>query len=68
MKKYKILFESDEQEEFFDNEEDAEDYALYLCSCSRTGAETLHMSNPGDYDYDEDEEYDYDYEVIEVDE
>ena len=39
----------------FDTEEDAEEYALYLQSCERTGAETLHWSNPGDDDYDEDE-------------
>lgn len=38
---------------------EADDAALYLCSCSREGAETLHMSNPGDYDYDEDEECEY---------
>lgn len=64
MAKYKIIFEDDEQDEVFDTEEEAEEYALYLCSCANTGAEILHMSNPGDYDYDGDE--DYDYEIIEV--
>lgn len=66
MAKYKIIFEDEEQDEIFDTESDAEEYALYLCSCSRQGAEDLHMSNPGDYDYDEDEEYEY--EIVEVDE
>lgn len=47
--------------------EDAEEYALYLCSCSSEGAETLHMSNPGDYDYDEDTFEDPEYEIVELD-
>ncbi|MBE6111524.1 MAG: hypothetical protein E7195_00720 [Peptococcaceae bacterium] len=51
---YKILLDGEEQEEVFDTEVEAEEYALYLRSCARTGAETLHWSNPGDYDYDED--------------
>ena len=50
---------------FFDTEETAEDCALYLCSCARDGAETLHLSNPGDYDYDEDDYEDPEYEIIE---
>lgn len=48
----------------FDTEEDAEEYALYLRSCTRTGAETLHWSNPGDYDYDEDTFEDPEYEIL----
>lgn len=67
MAKYKIVFDDEEQEEVFETEEAAEEYALYLCSCSREGAEILHMSNPGDYDYDEDDYEDPDYEIIEVD-
>ena len=63
MARYKVIFEDEEQDEIFDSEEAAEQYALYLCS--REGAEILHMSNPGDYDYDEDEKYDY--EIVEVD-
>lgn len=51
----------------FDTEEDAEEYALYLRSCTRTGAETLHWSNPGDYDYDEDTFEDPEYEIVEDD-
>ena len=64
--KFKIIFDGEEQDELFDTEEDAEEAALYLCSCTRTGAEILHMSNPGDYDYDEDEFEDPDYEIVEV--
>ena len=48
-------------------EEAAEDYAMYLQSCDEVGAETLYMSNPGDYDYDEDIYEPPDYEIIEVD-
>ena len=64
MTKYKIIFEGEQQDKLFDTEAEAEEYALYLCSCADTGAEILHMSNPGDYDYDEDE--DYEYEIVEV--
>ncbi|MGN0344335.1 MAG: hypothetical protein ACI4EC_05160 [Lachnospiraceae bacterium] len=68
MAKYKVIFDGEEEEEIFATEEDAEEYALYLRSCTREGAEILHMSNPGDYDYDEDEFESPDYEIIEVDE
>lgn len=67
MPKFKIIFEDEEQDEVFATEEAAEDYALYLRSCSQLGAEILHMSNPGDYDYDEDEWESPDYEIIEID-
>ena len=63
MEKYKVLFNDELQDEVFDTEEDAEEYALYLCSCAREGAEILHMSNPGDYDEDD---YETDYEIVEV--
>ena len=53
MSKYKVIFDGYEEDEIFDSYEEAKDYALYLQSCSRTGAQTLHWSNPGDYDYDE---------------
>ena len=52
---------------YFATEEEAEEYALYLCSCARTGAETLHWSNPGDYEYDENEFEDPEYEIVEED-
>ena len=64
MSKYKVLFNDEEMDEVFDTEEDAEEYALYLCSCAREGAEILHMSNPGDYDEDD---YDAEYEIVEED-
>lgn len=65
MAKYKVLFNDEYQDEIFDTEEEAEEYALYLASCTREGAEILHMSNPGDYDADD---YDDDYEIVEIDE
>lgn len=40
---------------------------MYLSSCEELGAETLNLSNPGDYDYDEDDFESSDYEIIEVD-
>lgn len=66
MPKFKIIFEDEEQDEVFDTEEEAEDFANYLCSCSREGAEILHMSNPGDYDYDEDDFESPEYEIVET--
>lgn len=68
MEKFKVLFDGEYEDEIFDTEEDAEEYALYLCSCIREGAEILHMSNPGDYDYDENNFEDSDYEIVEIDE
>ena len=59
--------EDELQDEVFESEEDAEEYALYLCSCARTGAEILHWSNPGDYEYDEDTFEEPEYEIIEED-
>ena len=68
MSKYKIIFAGEEEDEVFDSESAAEEYANYLCSCTREGAEILHMSNPGDYEYDEDSFEEPDYEIIEVEE
>ncbi len=65
MSKYRIIFEGEAEDELYNSYEEAEEAALYLCSCAREGAETLHMSNPGDYDFDEDEEYTYEIEEIE---
>lgn len=67
MSKYKIIFDGQEEDDIFDTEEAAEEYADYLVSCTREGAEILHMSNPGDYDYDEDDFEDPEYEIVEVD-
>ena len=67
MAKYKVIIDDEEQDEIFDTEEEAEEYALYLRSCCKEGAEILHMSNPGDYDYDENE-FEYPkYEIVESD-
>lgn len=68
MSKFKIIFEGEEEDEVFDTEEAAEEYAVYLCGCASQGAEILHMSNPGDYEYDEDSDDDPEYEIIEIDE
>ena len=62
---FKIIFEGDEQDEVFSTESEAEEYAEYLSSCYREGAEILHMSNPGDYDYDEDTYESPNYEIVE---
>lgn len=65
MAKYQVSFNDELQDEIFDTEEAAEEYALYLASCAKEGAEILHMSNPGDYDEDD---YEDDYEIIEIEE
>lgn len=65
MAKYKVLFNDELEDEVFDTEEEAEEHALYLVSCTKLGAEILHMSNQGDYDEDD---YEADYEIIEIDE
>ena len=67
MTKYMIEMDGELQDEEFDTEEEAEQYAWYLQSCSRLGAEILHEHNPGDYEYDEDDFEAPDYEIIEVD-
>lgn len=67
MSKYKIIFDGEEEDDIFDTEEAAEEYADYLVSCTREGAEILHMSNPGDYDHDEDDFEGPEYEIVEVD-
>lgn len=69
MKSYwKVLFEGEEEDDVFDSEEEALDYASYLISCTREGAEILNMSNPGDNEYDEETWEDPDVEVIEIEE
>lgn len=73
MTKFKIIMHypdgvDEEQDELFDTESEAINYAGYLVGCCRTGAETLFMSNPGDYPYDEDEFEEPDYSIIEISE
>lgn len=67
MAKFKVIFDGEEQDEVFKTEQAAEEYGLYLCSCAQSGAEILHMSNPGDYDYDENEYTSPEFEVVEID-
>lgn len=67
MPKYKIIFAGEEEDEIYDSWQEAEEAGLYMCACDKEGAETLHMSNPGDYDYDEDTYEAPDYEIIEID-
>lgn len=64
MAKYKVKFNGEFEDEVFDTEREADDYAHYLVSCAAEGAEILHLSNPGDYDEDD---YDDDYEIVEID-
>ena len=45
MAKYKIIFDGEEEDDVFDTREEAEEHALYLSSCARTGAEILHWPN-----------------------
>lgn len=68
-RKFKLLMKypdgtEEEEDELFDSEEEAKEYGDYMISCSREGAETLCMSNPGDYPPEDYE--DPDYEVIET--
>ena len=70
MPKYKIVMHysngiSEEEDDIFDTEDDAEEYALYLISCGKVGAEILNLSNPGDYDLDDYDEPDF--EIVEFD-
>lgn len=65
MAKYGITVDGELEDDVFDDESDAREYALYLEGCSREGAEILEMSNPGDYPMDEYEEPDI--EVVELD-
>lgn len=67
MPKYKVLFDGELEDDVFDSEEAADEYGLYLCSCSHLGAEILHMSNPGDYEYDEDSFEEPEYTIVEID-
>lgn len=67
MSKYKVLFDGELEDDVFDSEEAADEHGLYLCSCSRLGAEILHMSNPGDYEYDKDTFEEPEYTIVEID-
>ena len=63
-RKFKLLMKypdgtEEEEDELFDSEEEAKEYGDYMISCSREGAETLCMSNPGDYPPEDYEDPDY---------
>lgn len=64
MSKYQVYINDELDDAVFDTEEDAVEHAEYLASCTRYGAEILHMSNPGDYDADD---YDDGFEIVEID-
>lgn len=70
MAKFKVVMSysdgtSEEDDEIFKTEGEAQEHGCYLCSCYHAGGETLHMTNPGDYPLDEEDEVDFN--VIEVD-
>lgn len=69
MAKFKVVMiysdgSREEDDEICETEAEAQEHGCYLCSCHNQGAETLHLSNPGDYPFDEVD--DVDFEVIEV--
>jgi hypothetical protein len=69
MPKYKIDIlcpdgTTEEQDEIFDSQAEAEEYGVYLCGCYEQGKEILFMSNPGNNPIGDEH---LDYEVFEVD-
>lgn len=68
MYKLKIFEEGFEEyeEEVFETKEEAQACMDTIMSDCRAGAETLNMSNPGDYPYDEDDDFDIEYEIIKI--
>lgn len=40
MIKYGIILDGEDQDVLFDTYEEAEEHVLYLCSCTKEGAET----------------------------
>lgn len=64
MSKYQVYINDELDDAVFDTEEEAVEHAEYLASCTRYGAEILHMSNPGYYDADD---YDDEFEIVEID-
>ncbi|WP_352397236.1 hypothetical protein [[Clostridium] aminophilum] len=67
MKKCRLVFNGELQDEVFDSIDDALDYGLYLQGCERLGMEELSLSNPGDYPFDEDDYEASDYYAFEED-
>lgn len=71
MKKYMVEMNYSDGTTEIDDEvcstrEEALQYGEYLVSCSSTGAEILHLSNPGDYPLDK--SCDVSFDVIEIEE
>ena len=54
---------TEEDEELFDTEEEANEYGLIQLGNYAEGGEVLHLSNPGDYPLEQGEP---DFEVVEV--
>ncbi len=71
MSKYRVtIYAPDEEyelDELYDTEEEANEAGNTALSDIDTGAQILHMHNPGDYEYDEDEIAATYFEVDEVD-
>ena len=68
MYKLKIYEEGFEEyeNETFETEEEAQEFLNTIISDCQTGAETLNLSNPGDYPYDEDDDFDIPYEIVKI--
>ncbi len=67
MPKYRLVVyypEGEQEEGIFDTEEEANDYGGVCADAYSEGAETLHMSNPGEYPEDDGPP---DFEVFEID-
>ena len=62
-----VMINDELEDEIFETEQEAEEYAAYLRSCTNLGSENMHMSNPGDYEYDESAGDDLDMDVVEID-
>lgn len=56
---------TNEEDEAFETEEEAQAFGAEQCSNYAVGGEVLHLSNPGDYPLKGDED-DVDFDVIEV--
>lgn len=66
---YKVVMQypdgtTEEDDEVFETEAEADEYGVYMVSCHSLGGEILHMSNSGDCPLSDEEA---DFEVIEVD-
>lgn len=66
--KFKVVMKypdgtSEDEDELFDTQEEANETGMYAVSCYAQGGEVLNMSNPGDYPLDDGVA---DFEVIEV--